>query len=497
MPDLLIVEIDRVPTVFHSIEVLNLQKNKIQDIGEIKQFSQLKKLDLKENSIKDLENLLISLKNLINLIELNLEDNPVLENGFNVKSKIIAAIPKLKLLNSIRITNETRKNAESKLAQEKELWEMLLKAHINYIAHKAVLNKLQVHAGLQDLYHEQIKNKEPPPIDIMISNAQTICASEINLEKYRGKLEKKFIEKHSLLQTRKHDDEWEEKAIAEKIAKIEGKISQIRSRIDNHNQSSHPEKRSKINTTSYKHLLEFEEKRSASLEASPYARPNTTCHTTKYFFCITRLRKRVRIQEPLTSTRNIKSPIRTTIHATHSIKKPLSNTVAIEQANDDKAENTYRILKSKVVQFETQDVTNRELAQKEIIKLKKEIKIGKEQNKMLIQQLDITKKQANQILANTYKQEDKSIKESNNEKTQKAYETYNKNLLKRMMKIIKNTVLLIRKGKLVLLKRVHRLYRKVIYAMKREILVKNFAKRWKKKKEKISLGNVLYKWVQY
>ena len=95
---------------FQQLESLSLNNNSIKDFSPLKNLKKLKELFLSNNDINNLSQI-ESLKNCTKLENLTLADNPIAKSQ-NYKQKIKEIFPKLKKLDGIDLSPETKKKIE-------------------------------------------------------------------------------------------------------------------------------------------------------------------------------------------------------------------------------------------------------------------------------------------------------------------------------------------------------------------------------------------------
>ncbi len=180
LPEMQITEIDRTPQVFQSVTALELQKNGLQSLGDIQLFARLRKLNLQDNSLSDIDELLTKLAGLPFLEELHLEGNPVLRSTFNCRSRILAVCKHLRVLNSKPVTQDDILNAGVTLEKEKEMLATVVESYKELRAHKLALEELK-----------KSPRKNP---ELLVSNAR--MALEFDESAYRSSLIRKLIERY-------------------------------------------------------------------------------------------------------------------------------------------------------------------------------------------------------------------------------------------------------------------------------------------------------------
>ena len=174
-----IYEIDKVPPEYKVVETLDLRNNNIEDISNIKQFTQLKKLKLDNNHIVDVRSFVDSLKGLKKLEELSIKGNPMVNQSFNFKAKIILGLKQITILDSQHISKENIKKASIQIEEEEELWRALLKEVINLKANK-----------------EKELEDNILSIEGLVSSERMRVDSGFNEEQYRRNKELKLAKKY-------------------------------------------------------------------------------------------------------------------------------------------------------------------------------------------------------------------------------------------------------------------------------------------------------------
>lgn len=104
------------------LQTLTLSGNKIQYVNPLSFLKNLETLDLSNNMIYDWEDVKIMFKGLQNLINLNLQSNPVSAKGLKFRQKVVYACKKLEIYNNKEITEIERKYVK-KMAQSNRILE--------------------------------------------------------------------------------------------------------------------------------------------------------------------------------------------------------------------------------------------------------------------------------------------------------------------------------------------------------------------------------------
>eukprot|EP00826_Nyctotherus_ovalis_P024319 TRINITY_DN18825_c0_g1_i2.p1 TRINITY_DN18825_c0_g1~~TRINITY_DN18825_c0_g1_i2.p1 ORF type:complete len:163 (-),score=30.60 TRINITY_DN18825_c0_g1_i2:482-970(-) len=127
-----------------------MRNNQIEDIGEIRQFPHLTKLKLDNNRIVEVSFFIDALKGLKELREVSIKGNPMLNQIFNCKTKIILGLRQISTLDSSRVNEEARAKALLNIEQEEELWKTLIKEVANLKALKVILKRGKYNHWLRD-----------------------------------------------------------------------------------------------------------------------------------------------------------------------------------------------------------------------------------------------------------------------------------------------------------------------------------------------------------
>ncbi|KAG4081386.1 hypothetical protein H8356DRAFT_1362476, partial [Neocallimastix lanati (nom. inval.)] len=102
------------------LQTLTLSGNKIQYVNPLSFLKNLETLDLSNNMIYDWEDVKIMFKGLQNLINLNLQSNPVSAKGLKFRQKVVYACKKLE---DGTIQSNSRKKEEESIIEATKLYD--------------------------------------------------------------------------------------------------------------------------------------------------------------------------------------------------------------------------------------------------------------------------------------------------------------------------------------------------------------------------------------
>ena len=183
-------EIDKVSEEYHKVISIDLQGNRLETLGAIKQFKELKELNLEDNMINDVNVLIESLKPLNHLEELTITGNPLSVHNLNWRYKVIDRLKQLRVLNSEEITEDDREEAKSKIERERELLSQLKEKYIKLKAAREVLKRLNLRKDMG-----VGKGKHLPSIDSLMDKAIKRIPLEVDMDLNQELKVKKLLEK--------------------------------------------------------------------------------------------------------------------------------------------------------------------------------------------------------------------------------------------------------------------------------------------------------------
>ena len=202
-----------------NLTILNLENNNITSITSLNICIKLKILKLSSNNIKYLNSTLKIFKNLKNLEEVTIKQNPFLSELFSYREYFISNYNNIKKFDEEIITEEKRNKAEIFYKENNPIYKNITERPMSSRPGMNKLNKTNNDNNLYDIFEDNSdENSEEDPNNIMMAKTQTSFRNtDINNINNNQKINKDIKEE---IKDNKNNEDKKVKKEEEKLKKI-------------------------------------------------------------------------------------------------------------------------------------------------------------------------------------------------------------------------------------------------------------------------------------
>ena len=241
-----------------NLTILNLENNNITSITSLNICIKLKILKLSSNNIKYLNSTLKIFKNLKNLEEVTIKQNPFLSELFSYREYFISNYKNIKKFDEEIITEEKRNKAEIFYKENNPIYKNITERPMSSRPGMNKLNKTNNDNNLYDIFEDNSdENSEEDPNNIMMAKTQTSFRNtDINNINNNHKINKDIKDE---IKDNKNNEDKKVKKEEEKLKKIIAEQKNTLDKLKNELESSSVlNKEYEIQIDKYRNELNFQ-----------------------------------------------------------------------------------------------------------------------------------------------------------------------------------------------------------------------------------------------